>query len=77
MAGEKIDELADFGNKYITEEEPWSKEKDNKDVERVLNNISFLLKKVILLYTPIIPDSCLKAGKALENREKVILFEKI
>ena len=28
LAGEKIDELADYGNKYITKEEPWIKYKD-------------------------------------------------
>lgn len=77
LAGEKVDMLADFGNKYITEKEPWEKDKEVVEVGVVLNNLSYLLDKVIKHYYPIIPLSSEKAKKALENREKVILFEKI
>jgi methionyl-tRNA synthetase len=77
LAAEKVDILADFGNKYITEEEPWEKGKEKKEVEEILNNLSYLLKKVIEYYSPIIPVSCEKAGEALRDREKTILFEKI
>jgi methionyl-tRNA synthetase len=77
LAGEKVDILADFGNKYITEEEPWDKDKKEEEVENILNNLSYLLKKVIEYYYPIIPISCKKAKEALEKREKIILFEKI
>lgn len=75
LAGEKIDQLADYGNKYITKEEPWSK--DNQDAERVLNNLSYLLKYVIEAYTPMLPISSLKAMESLTKREKVILFPKL
>ncbi len=74
-AGEKIDQLADFGNKYITKEEPWSK--DVAEAGVILNNLSYLLKHVITSYSPIIPISAEKAKSALENLEKVILFPKI
>jgi methionyl-tRNA synthetase len=77
LAGEKIDELADWGNKYITEKEPWSKDKSEEDVEKILNNLSYLLSTVIKYYSPIIPHSCEKAKKALEERETIILFNKI
>ncbi|MFA5633921.1 MAG: methionine--tRNA ligase [Candidatus Dojkabacteria bacterium] len=77
LAGEKVDMLADFGNKYITEKEPWEKDKEVVEVGVVLNNLSYLLDKVIKHYYPIIPLSSEKAKKALENREKIILFEKI
>jgi methionyl-tRNA synthetase len=77
LAGEKIDELADWGNKYITEREPWSKNLGHKDVETILNNLSYLLKTVVRLYTPIIPQSSMRAEKALDNVEKIILFNKI
>jgi methionyl-tRNA synthetase len=77
LAGEKIDELADWGNKYITEEEPWGKGKEKEEVEAILNNLSYLLKVIIEFYEPIIPVSCQKALQALEKREKIILFEKI
>mgnify|MGYP001470845197 CR=1 FL=1 len=77
LAGEKIDELADFGNKYITEKEPWNKELGKEECEKILNNLSYLLKVVIGLYYPIIPNSCEKASLALKDREKIILFSKI
>jgi len=77
LAGESIDELADWGNKYITEKEPWSKTVDIKDRELILNNLSYLLKVVIQLYLPILPESCKKAENALEKKEKIILFKKI
>ena len=75
LAGEKIDQLADFGNKYITKEEPWSKEAEEAGI--ILNNLSYLLKHVITCYSPILPISTEKAKNALENLEKVILFPKI
>jgi len=77
LAGEKIDELADWGNKYITEREPWRKELDIKESETILNNLSYLLDTVIYYYTPIIPQSCNVAKKALLEEEKIILFNKI
>jgi methionyl-tRNA synthetase len=77
LASEKADELADFGNKYITEKAPWNKELGKKECEKILNNLSYLLKVVIELYCPIVPDSCKKASLALQNRETLILFSKI
>ncbi len=77
LAGEKIDELADWGNKYNTEKEPWEKSKEKEEVETILNNLSYLLFVVSDLYEPIIPVSAVKAKRALEKREKIILFEKI
>jgi len=74
-AGEKIDELADFGNKYITKEEPWTKEKE--EAEKILNNLSYLLKQVAQLYEPIIPQSASRAIQCLAGKETVILFPKI
>ena len=77
LASEKIDELANFGNKYITEKEPWKKEVTKDQCTNILNNLSYLLKKVIELYEPIIPESTQKALIALEKRERIILFKKI
>lgn len=77
LAAEKIDELADWGNKYITEKEPWEKTLKKEEIQTVLNNLSYLLKTVTELYSPIIPVSSEKALDALEKREKIILFNKI
>lgn len=76
-AGQRIDELADYGNKYITEKEPWGKDKSKEETESILNNLSYLLSKVVDLYSPIIPNSCIKASEALKNRSTIILFPKI
>jgi methionyl-tRNA synthetase len=76
-ASEKIDELADYGNKYITEKEPWSKDLDEKESERIINNLSYLLRIVSEEYIPIIPVSAQKGRDALKSREKIILFPKI
>ena len=64
-----------MGNKYITKEEPWTKEKEQ--TEKILNNLSYLLEKVIHLYNPIIPQSASSAIQHLIARETVILFPKI
>jgi methionyl-tRNA synthetase len=77
FAAEKIDELADYGNKYITKEEPWDKEVSPEKAEEVINNLSYLLKVVSEKYLPIIPSSAQKGLKALGDREKVILFPRI
>jgi len=77
LAGEEIDALADWGNKYITEKEPWEQSKGKEEVETILNNLSYLLYVVSDFYEPIIPVSAVKAKEALKKREKIILFEKI
>lgn len=77
LGSEKVDELADFGNKYITKEEPWKKELPFETTQKILNNLSYLLSVVIELYSPIIPFSAEKAKRALEQRESIILFSKI
>lgn len=74
---EKINEISTFGNEYITEKAPWSKEISEDGRSSILNNLNYLLKTVSELYVPIIPNSANKALKMLENREKGVLFEKI
>ena len=75
LASDEIFQLAEFGNKYIQDNAPWS-EKDEEKVKLVLNNLGYLLDAVIGLYEPIIPDSCKKAKDALDNKQTIILFEK-
>lgn len=77
LALEKVDKLADWGNKYITEKEPWSKDISKEKCQTILNNLSYLLETVSHLYYPAIPISANKAKKALKNREKIILFNKL
>lgn len=77
QAAQSINELATFGNEYITENEPWSKDKSTEEVQIILNNLSYLLKVVAELYSFIIPDSSAKALEKLQNREAGALFEKL
>lgn len=72
-----ISQLTEWGNKYIDEHKPWEKEKSSAEVAETLNNLSLLLAKVNLLYTPFLPESAAKATQALQKREKIILFPKI
>ena len=67
----------DTTNKYITEKEPWSKDIDEKEAEKIINNLSYLLRVVSEKYLPIIPISAQKGLEALKRREKIILFPRI
>lgn len=75
----KVGELTDFGNEYLTEKAPWSKENKSKKeyVEQILNNITYLLEKTIELYSPVIPFACKKAKEILVTQEKTSLFPKL
>lgn len=77
LAAEKIDELANYGNKYINDEQPWDKSVTEDKSFLILNNLGYLLSKVTQMYSPIIPESTKKAFYALENQEKIILFDKL
>lgn len=72
-----VGDISNFGNKYIQENKPWEKDKTNKEVETVLNNLSYLLYVVADLYKYIIPESSEKAKQALKKQEKIILFNKL
>ena len=70
-------ELATYGNKYIDDNKPWSKDLSPASCQLILNNLSYLLSKVIELYEPIIPVSAEKARGMLQRVEKGVLFEKL
>jgi len=76
VVADKINNLSNRGNKYIDEKKPWML-KDIEEIQLVLNNLSYLLLKLIDSYEPFIPDSIMKARKALQERETIILFPKI
>lgn len=70
-------ELASYGNEYITIQKPWEIKDDSQRVEKILNNLSYLLHTLIGLYEPVIPTSSEKAYEHLNKVEPVVLFEKI
>ncbi len=74
-AYQEIKNLTDFGNKYITEKEPWKKEKSQEETSETLNNLVYLLEKTIEAYKPLLPEASEKAEIALSGMENIILFE--
>ena len=76
-AVQKIIELASFGNEYISEHQPWSKEKTEKEREQILSNLAYLIKNVAEQYSYIIPESANRALDMLIKKESGVLFAKI
>lgn len=76
QAVELTNTIADFGNGYMTEQKPWESQ-DKAFIEKVLNNLAYVLETVTDLYEPIIPVSAAKARAALAKQEKIILFNKL
>ncbi len=72
-----INKIGIYWNKYIDEKKPWEKDNSSEYIQNCLNNLSYLLHKLIDLYEPVLPESCNKARYALENNEKIVLFKKI
>jgi methionyl-tRNA synthetase len=70
---QKTNEIVKIGNKYINDEKPWSSENYNV----ILSNLYYLVKKVNDLYLPVFPTVNSICNDAIENRKKVILFNKL
>ncbi|MCA9387125.1 methionine--tRNA ligase [Candidatus Dojkabacteria bacterium] len=76
-AVQEIIELASFGNEYISEKQPWSKDISEDDRVLILTNLAYLIKEVANLYSYIIPQSAKRALVMLENKESGVLFTKL
>ncbi len=76
-AYEEIAKMTAWGNQYITKKEPWGKEKSELEVEQILNNLYYLLKKATYAYQFVIPDHATEAQLLLDKHEKGVLFEKL
>lgn len=73
----RISEISTLINKYITDEEPWKK--DKTDIQRldILQNCFSALYIITELYEPIIPRTTKQAKQLLDNLETGILVKKI
>ncbi|MCA9385258.1 methionine--tRNA ligase [Candidatus Dojkabacteria bacterium] len=69
--------LGSYGNVYITEQEPWAKDKTEEEITETLSGLEYLLNELIELYSPVLPDACEKAKSALLKRENIILFPEL
>ena len=70
----QVNQIAKSANKYINDHEPWKKE---EGYETVLCNLYYLLYRVTELYRPIIPNRYEEIVEALNNKKKILLFDKI
>ncbi len=66
-------DLLKFGNIYITEQAPWKQE----DPSQVLTNLHYLLLRASGILLPVIPDAAGRAGFAIIDQKKVILFPRM
>ena len=78
VALEKIWEIVGNANKYIEETKPWElRKKDEKEFENVMKKLLVDLHTIAILIESFLPETTKQILDALENRERVILFERI
>jgi methionyl-tRNA synthetase len=70
-----LNDILKNANKYITDKEPWKK--DKTDTKIVLNNLYWILSEVTDLYSIFIPEKTDEIKKVLSDKKKVILFNRI
>ena len=67
---EKANEMSALGNKYLQDEEPWAKAKEDLGAAgEVIANCLDLCKVLALVYNPYIPEATEKLWKALTGKE--------
>lgn len=71
---EKTNELVKYANRYINDKKPWSNE---DECHLILNSLYLLIEKVAEFYSYVFPYKKEETIKAIEEKKKVILFEKL
>lgn len=75
---ERIWSIVHKDNKYIEERKPWELVKSNKEeFEKVMRELINDVNLMSYLLEPFMPETSEKIKKALETKERVILFERI
>ncbi len=64
-------------NKYFNDQEPWKKKDDVIRLNTIVYTTLEIVRKIVFLLYPIIPESSLKALKIFNLKEKDIIFESI
>lgn len=74
-ATQVVNQLASFANKYIADKRPW--ELDAEQAKLIIQDLGVVVYTLAELYLPILPETAENALKALNNKEKIILFPKL
>ncbi|MGW8184566.1 MAG: methionine--tRNA ligase [Candidatus Moraniibacteriota bacterium] len=75
---ENIWSIVKEDNKYIEDTKPWELAKNNEDeFKNVMYKLSNDLNRIAQMLVPFLPETAEKIKKALETKERVILFERI
>lgn len=75
---EKIWKIVSKNNKYIEDTKPWQLIKsDEKEFKKVMQKLVNDANLIAYLIEPFLPETSLKIKKALSEKERVILFERI
>ena len=75
---EKVWQIVRDTNKYIEETKPWElRKEDEKEFEKTMQKLLVDLHKIAILSQPFLPETSQTILNALENRERVILFDRV
>ena len=75
---ENVWKIVESANKYIEQTKPWELRKnDEKEFENVMKKLLGDLNAISILVESFLPETAQKINDALQNRERVILFERI
>lgn len=72
----QTNKIVGFANIYINENKPWS-ETDPAKVKEILSNLYYLIQVISYFYHPVFPHKRELVDKAITDKKKVILFEKL
>ncbi|XLQ20678.1 MAG: methionine--tRNA ligase [Candidatus Moraniibacteriota bacterium] len=75
---ESIWKIVEIANKHIEETKPWELRKnDEKEFEVVMKKLLVDLNTISILIESFLPETAQRIQDALQNRERVILFERL
>lgn len=52
-----VQELADFGNKYLSQNKPWALVENDAEFNRILSNAAYIVLSIQVLLKPILPET--------------------
>jgi methionyl-tRNA synthetase len=64
-------------NKYFNDQEPWKKKDDLKRLNTIVYTSLEIIRKISIMFYPIIPNTTIKALKIFNFKEKDIIFSSI